>query len=134
MPKRAPAVVKLRFRHMRDDGGLTVQIDGLQIRSEPNLHQHWSKKQPRKIAQRLIVLEAMRHAMPVGFSDGPLKVVFTRLGGKRMDPGNLGNGFKVVEDAFFACIGRDDGEEEIEILYRQEPGPSHAVRISVDRV
>jgi hypothetical protein len=128
------AVVKLEFRHILDDHGLTVLISGLRVVSEANVHQHWHDKQPRKVAQRLIVREAMQSAKPYDFREGDLKVVFTRIyRGKRMDTDNLANGLKAIRDSFFKCIGRDDGEERIEIVNAQEPGPSNAVQISVDR-
>ena len=132
MPKKQ-AVVKLRFWHVVDEAGLTIRIDGLRVRSEANIHQHWAKKQPRKAADRMIVTTAMHHAGPHYFTQGPLAVRFTRMGGRRLDPDNLGNGFKWIQDAVFKAIGRDDGEKEIEIKYAQEPGPSYAVQIAIDR-
>lgn len=134
---KAPAVVKLAFRHVVDDQGLTVLIDGLRIRSEPNIRQHWAAKHPRKKSQELIVREAFHHARPFFFKTGPLAVRFHRIGGKRMDVGNLGAAFKFIEDELFRAIGRDDGEQEIKITYTQEPARVRGyfgIQMSIDRL
>lgn len=42
---------------------------------------------------------------------------------KFIDPDNLGNGFKALQDAVADWLGVDDGDPRIEWIYRQQVGP-----------
>lgn len=60
-----------------------------------------------------------------------LRVVFTRLGGAKVDPSNLPTTTKGCEDYLCLVIGADDGDERWNAMWRQEPGGAVGVRIEL---
>lgn len=59
----------------------------------------------------------------------PLRIVFTRLGGKKIDRANLGSALKATEDAVAFMLGANDGNENWQSEFEWEPGERHGVRI-----
>lgn len=65
----------------------------------------------------------------------PLRIVFTRLGGRKCDRSNLPTAIKAVEDALALMLGADDGDPCWRPEFEQEPGSGLVgVRIELYRV
>ncbi len=109
--------------------------------SETNTRGHWSKKSKRTQAARNAVRAAVGHRLDLlepfarhYASGGALRVVFTRIGGKRLDEmSNLGASMKAVEDAIAYLLGCNDGDPRWHARAEQEPGTGPVgVRITVE--
>jgi hypothetical protein len=63
-----------------------------------------------------------------------LRIVFTRLGGRRMDRSNLPTAIKATEDALAFMMGACDGDPRWRSEFAQEPGGACGVRVEVEIV
>jgi hypothetical protein len=63
-----------------------------------------------------------------------LRIVFTRLGGRRMDRSNLPTAIKATEDALAFMMGACDGDPRWRNEFAQEPGGAFGVRIELEVV
>lgn len=94
---------------------LPIRTVGLnQMRRE-----HWRLRSDRSLKQRQAVrfgwLEAGRPTVEL-----PCTVVLTRVAWAKLDSDNLVASMKAVRDEVAACLGVDDGGDEVEWVYRQE--------------
>jgi hypothetical protein len=63
-----------------------------------------------------------------------LRIVFTRLGGRRMDRSNLPTAIKATEDALAFMMGACDGDPRWRSEFAQEPGGAFGVRVEMQVV
>jgi hypothetical protein len=81
----------------------------------------------------------IRHLAPLAehyyCHDGALKIVFARIGGRKMDRSNLPAAMKAVEDALAFMLGADDGDPRWQAEWEQQPGPGPVgVSISIKAI
>lgn len=85
--------------------------------------QRWTKPRPTPAHVRV---------EPHGERHPKLLVTLTRVGPRRVDPDNLGNAFKAVQDGVAMAFGIDDGDETaVEWRYVRAIGP-YEVRCRVE--
>ena len=86
----------------------TIVITPLRLASEANRSGKFRAYLGRKSAVKAAVASAFEGvAVPVQL---PVTVTLTRLGGRKLDPDNLANSFKHVQDGVAAWLGIDDGD------------------------
>lgn len=73
----------------------------------------------RAMGPELRALAAFAEAFHDGF---PIRVQFTRIGGRRLDRSNLPTALKAVEDAVAFMLGADDGSPLWCAEWQQRPG------------
>lgn len=97
--------------------------------------EHWSKTAKRCDLHQLVVMGHLKWRLrAVDALVWPGWVVtLTRLGPRRLDPGNFEGGFKHVQDAIAHALGVDDGSPRYTWNYRQEKTEAHGVRIRIER-
>lgn len=117
----------------REGEGVTIVSVLLPVHtvSEANIREHWAVRARRTKAQRQSAYYLLRKYKGLGRSKR-LTITITRIGARRMDPDNLANSSKHVQDGIADALGIDDGSERIEWRYRQEIGKPYAVRIEID--
>lgn len=94
----------------------------VEIRSEANLREHWRTRHQRtKLHHEAVQWALMRHKPPKNPS--ALKVIFTRVGGRRLDPDNNVGGFKHVQDALARWVGVDDRDSRWTFVHNQRAQP-----------
>ncbi len=117
---------------------LWVEIP-MRLPSTANLREHWSAKAKRAKAQRQAVALALKsHNLRQGVLDGiaeqtrggQLLVRFTRISPRKLDSDNLAIAFKHCRDQVAEHFGTDDGSDQWDWAYAQEPGHP-AIRIEV---
>lgn len=107
-------------------------------RSETN-EPKWVQKMRRKLSAK----EACRRtigpylALLVPFAKAyhagkTLLIIFTRLGGRRLDPCNLPSSMKVVEDMIAGALLANDGSPIWQVTYQQEPGGQIGVKVTIE--
>jgi hypothetical protein len=106
--------------------------------SEANAR-NWKERSARTHAARRAVsrvlgphLRALADFSEHYHAGGALRVVFTRLGGRRLDRSNLGNALKATEDAVCLVLGCDDGDPRWVSSFEQEPGGKVGVRVELE--
>jgi hypothetical protein len=107
-------------------------------RSEAN-ESKWHKKMARKLSVKRAVRESLgrHHAAFSTFAEHfhqgkPLRVVLTRLGGRKLDAlANLGASLKGVEDMIAGLLLADDGSPLWQATAAQEPGGPMGVRVEI---
>lgn len=107
----------------------------IRTESEANLREHWAKKHRRAKDQRgtaRMILGQWRYSHLKRHA-GSFIINLVRIGQKPLDPDNLANSFKHVQDGIADAIGLDDGSARIEWSYAQEKGKpkEYAVRIEI---
>lgn len=151
MPDAPPATVGAGKREKRQkpierefvpllrvwDGGRLIVSIPVETRSESNLRDWRARSRRSGSAWR-----AVRSAFDVGdlkvFQDrvrndnGAVDIVFTRLGGRKLDRGNLPHSLKGCEDAVAYLLGVDDGSNHWSVRYEQEPGGPIGVRVEIN--
>jgi hypothetical protein len=92
--------------------------------SEMNQRSHWSERARRFKQQRECVRQAF-HGCPFTSPfppwTGRLRITLTRHGRRKLDPDNLASSFKGIQDAIAELIGVDDGNAQLEWVYKQKP-------------
>lgn len=110
---------------------IVIEIMGLRLVSESNQHEHWMARARRKKlhteAARAHVLSRVLGVRRMNFhpawsvvAELPLKITLTRIGAKRIDPGNIEGSFKGVQDGIALAIKVDDGDPRLTWQYEQE--------------
>ncbi len=110
----------------------------IEVRSESNLREHWTKKNSRKHEQWTILkmlfvgrrqcFERWKKAYAVG----PIRITFTKIGGRRLDRSNLPVSFKGIEDGLAAIMGCNDGHDHWQAAWGQEPGGKIGIKIRIE--
>lgn len=107
-------------------------------RSEAN-ESKWDVKMRRKFPARRAVRDTLgaAYASLVPFAEAyhagrALRVVFARLGGRRLDRCNLPSSMKAVEDMVAGALLADDGDSRWHVSYEQDPGGPVGVCITIE--
>lgn len=110
----------------------------LKTRSEAN-NRDWRSRSARTQEARRAVSKALgphlRDLAPVAeaYHRGlPVRATITRIGGAKVDVGNLSVTLKAVEDFVCLVLGADDGDPRWRPTYLQEPGGPMGVRIELE--
>lgn len=106
----------------------------IKVISEANSPEHWRQKRRRKKAQQAEVDIELLRAMNRRQFLLPCRVRLVRIGPRRLDPDNLANAFKGIQDAVAARLGVDDGDiNNVRWVYDQEPikKRQYAVRVEI---
>ena len=126
---------------MTIDGGKLTAVIPCILRSEANKNDKLRQKLKRKMSVKKAVKEALGPHCSLlapfaeAFHSGKaLRVCFTRLGGRRLDRGNLAVSFKTVEDILEGALLANDGSSLWNSSYEQEPGGAVGVRIELSIV
>jgi hypothetical protein len=123
-PRPSPPAKPARVR-------LVVFIPGLLPRSEANAGGRRRDKIARKCAAKAAVAEALR-GVPWLDWPRPVKVVLTRVGGKRMDSDNVARCFKSCRDQVATFLGVDDGDTTaVRFVTRQRAGYESGTEITI---
>ncbi len=108
----------------------------LEIVSEANLREHWSKGYKRHKRQKYIVrLELLAHEIPQTL---PVKITLTRYAPRKFDSDNLQSAFKYIRDAVSEHFisdkapGRADDDSRFEWHYDQIKSAEKSIRLSFD--
>jgi hypothetical protein len=116
-------------------------VIGTQVKSEANARGHWSVHHGRKAGQQRAVSRVLGRHLRVlaGYSDAlhegkPVKVMLTKLGGRKVDKSNLARAFKGVEDACSLILGADDGAANWLVDWGWEANPLVGVRLELSQV
>lgn len=98
-----------------------------------NQREHWAVKAKRAQEQRFAARSILCSRRPPE-KESAYRVTLTRVGPRRLDPGNFQGCFKHVQDGVADWLGIDDGDPRIEWVYQQEQKPkTYAVRIVIER-
>lgn len=119
-------------------GGVFTAYLPIITRSEAN-ESAWYRKMKRKCAAKRVIREALGPHLGLlvpyaehFHSGGALRVVLTRLGGRKMDRTvNNPNALKVVEDMIAGAMLIDDGDSRWHCRCEQEPGGPVGVRVEI---
>ena len=112
---------------------ITVTLP-IRTESEANLREHWAKKGRRAKGQREIarmILGQPQYAM-LRKHTGRFEITITRIGAKYLDPDNLANSSKHVQDGIADALGIDDGSERITWFYAQVKGRPKEYSVMVE--
>jgi hypothetical protein len=91
----------------------------LQLVSEANQAEHWTRRARRRKAQRMMVCLALR-ALHVVVPKPPLVVSLCRLSPRQLDTDNLSSAFKSVRDEIALWLGVDDRSASVQYRYSQD--------------
>ncbi len=124
---------------MRENGGNFEEWRlPIEVKSESNLREHWAQKNRRKNEQSFIVRTLIKCSSLVrwqqAFQKGPLRITFTKLGGRRLDRSNLPVSFKGIEDTFAWLMGCNDGHGNWRPAWEQEPGGPVGIKIRIEAI
>lgn len=103
----------------------------LVVVSEANQREFWRKRHARNKAQQGRVAIEWLIAFGSSRPNAPCRVQFTKLGGQKLDSGNLEGAFKHVQDAVARILGIDDGSDLITWTYDQQPGGEKGIRVEI---
>lgn len=112
---------------------LTVTLP-IRTESEANLREHWAKKSRRAKDQRgtaRMILGQWKYA-PLKRHTGTFEITLVRIGQKPLDPDNLANSFKHVQDGIADALGIDDGDVRIKWFYAQVKGSPREYAVMVE--
>lgn len=115
-------------------GTLTLPIE---TASEANGRDWKARSNRNKEARRIVAKEIgcrweFFYRFPVAYHRGEkLKLIFTRLGGRRLDKANVGAALKATEDAVALLFGANDGDDRWDAEFEQQPGGLKGVRIEI---
>ncbi len=135
--KRAKRYVKFAWQTSALDDMFTLPIE---VRSESNLREHWTMKNKRKREQQMLIkmiFHGKRQCFErwkKAYAAGPIRITFTKLGGRRLDRSNLPVSFKGIEDAFAWLMGCNDGHEHWIAAWEQEPGGPVGIKIRIEAI
>lgn len=101
--------------------------------SEANLREHWGAKARRAKSQRGIAKIGMYNWRRYGKAK-KLTITIIRIGARKLDPDNLANSSKHVQDGIADALGVDDGADKITWRYKQEMGKPYSIRVEMEAV
>lgn len=120
------------------NNGVLVALMPVETKSESNQREWRNRSKRSNAAWRAVSktfgpglhkLAQFAFAYHLGKS---LKITFTRLGGRKLDRGNIASALKGTEDACAYMIGADDGDERWDAHYEQSPGGPVGVRVTIE--
>jgi len=101
--------------------------------SEANSREHWSARGQRKVRQQLDTHLAFLAALKRRRVQLPCIVTLTRIGARQLDPDNLANAFKAVQDVIAKTLGVDDGDaSKVQWVYRQRANGKRDYSLEVE--
>lgn len=104
----------------------------IRVVTEANRRDHWAAR-ARRFKDQGAILTATLNGLVV--PELPVRVTWTKLGGRKADFDNLAGAFKGLTDLVAAYYGRDDGDESAFVWnYQQAPGGPHGVRLRLEHV
>lgn len=113
--KRAKAAPRSKATHAlitaeaRSTPGSVTLCVPVKLVSESNAREHWRKRHARNVAQQAMVLRVAEMVHPTLRPPPPevggWRMRFVRIAPTRLDPGNIGNAFKHVQDAAARWLG-----------------------------
>lgn len=111
----------------------------VEVVSEANLREHWSKRYKRSKNQRAwakakMALEARPMIYCSWNGGGRFHVTLIRimaLRQRKFDGDNLQSAFKAIRDGIADALGIDDGSDRLTWEYRQEKGDKPSVRVEI---
>ncbi len=107
----------------------------IEVRSESNLREHWTKKNARKKQQQdmlwLINRADLKRWVKV-YKMQPILITFRKIGGRRLDRSNLPVSFKGIEDALASMMGCNDGHDHWQAAWEQQPGGAIGIGIRIE--
>lgn len=103
----------------------------MELKSETNQREHWSKKARRVKAQREHVFWAFKAERPEK-PELPVYVKLTRIAPRRFDDDNLRSAFKAVRDQVSEWLGVDDADSRVEWLYEDRKGAPKEKRVIIE--
>ncbi len=108
----------------------------IHLRSEGNIHEHWSKPRNRRLIQNKLIDQ---HWMALGLDIKlPVLITLTRMAPRTLDDDNLVTAFKSIRDKVADLIipglkpGRADNMPGIKFEYSQEKNKVYQVKITFD--
>lgn len=87
----------------------------IRLESEPNLRDHWAKRNKRRKAHLKASIIVAPHKLPC-------IVIITRVGPRPLDTDNLAASAKFLRDGIAARLGVDDADPRVEWRYQQQRG------------
>lgn len=129
----APAVARI--------GDVFTAVLPVVTASEANKSEHWRHRSKRtnnawRVVSRTLGphLDSLAPLALHYHSGGKLRIRFVRLGGRRLDRGNVPNSLKATEDALAFMLGASDGNHLQWLAeYDQIPGGASGVRVEMER-
>ena len=120
------------------DGSWLIFDIAVEVVSQANRREHWSrgtgrKGTQRKTIQRELALQA-RHLAPViehYHAGGIVHVLLVRIAPRELDPANLWSGMKVIEDAIAEWMGANDRPPLWLCEVDQIKSPLYGLRVQV---
>jgi hypothetical protein len=123
------------------DKRLTATIPAVTKGNTNGVESKWWKKMSRNLSAKKAVRDTLGpHVLKlvpfaVAWHRGnALRIVFTRLGGRRLDRGNLATSLKAVEDMIEGALLACDGDPRWLSSYEQCPGGPVGVRVEIEIV
>jgi hypothetical protein len=148
LDRQQPAVPAAKEKPLIDPGGYqTAPSEGnrltlyIPVRTASEVNgRDWRARSRRSNASWRAVSKVcgpllwLLHPYATAYHEGKaLKIVFTRLGGHKMDRSNLPSACKGVEDALAFIAGADDGDAKWSARFEQEPDAERVgVRIEIE--
>ncbi len=99
----------------------------IELPSLMNLRVGWRKMAHLKKQQRLATKLCLHSAV---IPPGPLVVIITRIGPRKLDDDNLASACKYVRDQIAEKVGVDDGSSFYTWVYKQRTG-KYEVEVSI---
>lgn len=134
---RALKLVESDVSEPTGGGWLVITIPAI-VRSEAN-ESAWHRKMIRKLSAKEAVRTTLgpRHGLLTRYAEAyhsgkALRVKFVKLGGRRLDRGNLAVSLKAIEDAVEGALLANDGSPLWLSSYEQEPGGLIGVRVEIE--
>ena len=107
----------------------------IHLRSESNIHDHWTKKNKRKNAVKIALRSGLTGMERPRL---PCKIILTRIAPRQLDIDNLWSSMKTPIDIFCDWIipglppGRADNDSRIEIECKQRKGKPREYAIEAE--
>lgn len=97
-----------------------------------NAREHWAAKARRAAAHRGAAHVALLAASVPSPPTGPVRVLLTRIGPRRLDSDNLAGACKAIRDGVADWLGIDDGDPRVTWEYGQRRGKAREYAVEVE--
>lgn len=135
-PARKPEMVPEEFAHLAV--GKLRWVLPIPTASESNGREWRDRSARTQVARRIVSRAFGKRLVELAaiaawyHADNPIAVRLTRLGGRKLDPGNISSALKATEDAVALLLGADDGDDRWRVSFGQEPGGDAGVRVELE--